>query len=62
MVEPHLEELYGDLVMGTDTPGIGPTDPICSEPVNMTPVSSPLLRTTPSHLHAYHESLGDIRG
>ena len=28
----------------------------------MTPTSSLLLVTTPSHLHAYPESLGDIRG
>ena len=62
LVEPHLEELCGDLVMGTDTPSPGPTAPISNEPLDLYPMSSPLPSTTPSHLHAFHESLGDIRG
>jgi len=66
LVEPHLQEapfaeFCGD-VMGTDTPSIEHTNPICNEPLDLTPTSSPLLPTTPSHLHAFHESLGDIRG
>jgi len=67
LVEPHLEEaplkeLCGDLVMGTDTPSIGPTDPIGNEPIDLIPPSSPLPPTIPSHLHALHESLCDIKG
>ena len=62
LVEPHLpeaplEELCGDLVMGTDTPSIRPTDPIRNEPLDLTPTSSPLLRTIRYHLHDYHLSL-----
>jgi len=34
LVEPHLEELCDDLVMGTDTPSTGPTDPIGNEPLD----------------------------
>ena len=65
LVEPHLpeaplEEVCGDLVMGTDTSSIRPTDPIGNEPLDLTPTSSPLPPTIPSHLHAFHESLGDI--
>ena len=67
LVEPHLEEaplkeLCGDLVMGTDTPSIGPTDPIGNKPFDLIPTSSPLSPTIPSHLHAFHESLDDIQG
>jgi len=67
LVEPYLEKapfvkFCGDAVMGTDTPSIEHTDPICNEALDLTPVSSPLLPTTPSHLRAYHESVGDIRG
>jgi len=67
LVEPHLpeaplEEVCGDLVMGTDTPSIRPTDPIRNEPLDLTPTSSPLPPTIPSHLHAFRESLGDIKG
>jgi len=67
LVEPHLEEALfaefcGDVVMGSDTPSIEHTNPICNEPLDLTPISSPLFPTAPSHLHAYHESLGAIRG
>jgi len=48
--------------MGGDTPSIGHTDPICTEPFDSMPISSLLLPTTPSYVHAFHESLGDIRG
>ena len=67
LVEAHFKEapfaeFCGDVLMGTDTPSIERTDPVCNEPLNLTHISSPLLPTAPSHLHAYHESLGDIRG
>jgi len=66
-VEPHLEdapleELCGDLMMETYTPSIGPTNPIGKEPLDLTPTPSTLPPTSPSHLHAFHESLGDIKG
>jgi len=60
--EPPFKELCGDVVMGSDTPSIEHTDPICFELFDLTPTSSPLLPTTPSHLYAYHESLSDIKG
>ena len=67
LVAPHLEEapfveLYGDLVMGTDTRSTGTTDPIGNEHLDLTPASSLLPSTNPSHAHAFHESLGDISG
>ena len=62
MVEPHLEELCGDHVMVRDAANIAHTDPICTEPLDSMPISSPLLPMTPSYLHAFHESSGDIRG
>jgi len=63
LVEPHLEEapfveFCGDVVMGTNTPSIEHTDHICK----VTPISSPLLPTSPSHLYADHRSLSDLRG
>jgi len=66
LVALHLKKapfpkFCGDVVMGSDTPSIEHTDIICNEPLGLTPISSPLLPTTPSHLHAFHESLGDIR-
>jgi len=67
LVPPHLKEApfvksYGDVVMDGTTPNIGLIEPICNEPLDLTPTSSPLLPTTLSHLHTYYESLGDIRG
>ena len=52
MVKSHLEEapfveFGGDLVMGIDTPSIEHIDPICNEPLDLTPTSSPLFPTTP---------------
>jgi len=52
LVEPHLEEaplveLCGDLVMGIDTPSIEHIDPICNEPLDVTPTSSPLPPANP---------------
>jgi len=67
LIEPHLEEapfaeFCGVVVMGTDTPSIEHTDPICNEPLDSTPISSPSPPTTPSYMHAFHEYLGDLRG
>jgi len=61
-IEPCLrvaafEEFCGDVVMGTAASNIGHTNSICSELLDLTPMSSLLLP-----LHAFHESLGDIRG
>ena len=58
--EATLEEFCGDIVMDNDAPSIGLTDSICTESLNSTLISSCLLPTTPSHLHAFHESLSDI--
>jgi len=60
--EAPFEELCGDIVMGSATPGIGLIDPICIKPLYLTPTSSPSLPTTPSYVHAFHASLCDIRG
>jgi len=67
LVEKHLEEVpfaefSSDVAMDTGTPSIEHTDPICNKPLDLPPVPSPLLPTVPSHLHAYHESLGELRG
>jgi len=47
--------------MVRDTSSIGPTDPICIKPFDSMPISSPSLPTTPSQLHAFHKSLGDLK-
>jgi len=60
--EAPFEELYGDIVLCSTTPSIRLIDPIYNEALDLTPISCPLPPTTPSHLHAYHESLRDIRG
>ena len=44
-VAPHLKEapcaeLYSDVVMGITTPSIRLIDPICTEPLDLTPTSS----------------------
>ena len=67
MVEPYLEEasfeeLCDDSLVVGAAPSIDHINPICSEPLDLTPISSPLLPTTSSHLHAFHESLRDTRG
>jgi len=59
--EPSFEELCGDIVMGSATPSIERTDSICFKPLDLTLTSCPSLPTNPSHLHAFHESLGYIR-
>jgi len=60
--EAPFEEICGDIVMGSVAPSIGLTDPIYTELLDSTSISSPLLLTSPSHLHAFHEFLGGIRG
>ena len=47
--------------MVTDTPSIEHTDFICTKPFDLMHISSPLFSITSSYLHAFHESLGDIR-
>jgi len=66
LVSPYLEEaafkeLCVDIMIGSTTPGIGLIDPICNEPLDLTPASSSLLPTTPSHLHAYHECQATLK-
>jgi len=67
LVAPYLEEapsveFCGDIVMRSTTPSIGLINPICSEPLELTPTSSLLPPTTPSPAHAFRESLSDRRG
>jgi len=64
LVQPCLE---GDpfekfCVTGSVALSISHTNSICTEPFGSTSISSPLLPTTSSHLHAFHAFLGDIRG
>jgi len=66
LVEPYLEEalfeeLCDDSLVVGAAPRIEHIDPIWTEPLDLTPILSPSLPTTPTHLHAVHESLGDIR-
>ena len=54
MVEPHLEktpfkELCGDDAMVSVTPSIEHVDSMCTQPLELTPISSPLLYSIPSH-------------
>jgi len=60
--EAHVEELSDDCLVVGAAPSIEHIDPICTEPLDLTTISSPLLLTTPSRLHAFYESLCDIRG
>ena len=67
LVDPHLEEapfaeLCGDLVTGIDTPSIEHINPICHEPLNLTPTTSPLPPTTSFPAYAFPKSLDDVRG
>jgi len=57
-----FEELYGDGMVVSSTPSIKHIHPICTEPLALAPISSPLLSTTASHLHAFYRSLSDIKG
>jgi len=60
--EAPFEELCDDSLVVHVAHNIEHIDPICTEPLDLTPISSLLLPTTFSHLHAFHESPGDIRG
>jgi len=62
LLEPSSEELCGDDVRVSAAPSIEHIDPIYTEPLYLTPISSPLLPTNPSLRHAFHGSLGNIRG
>jgi len=58
LVVPHLKEapfveFDGDLVLNSDTPSIEHIDPICSELLDSTPISSPLPPTTSSCMHTF---------
>jgi len=44
------------------SPSIGHNNFIYTEPFNLMPTSSPLFSTTPSYLHAFYESICEIRG
>jgi len=48
--------------MGSAARSISLIESICTELLDLTPTSSPLLPTTASYMHAFHESLADIRG
>jgi len=58
LVEPHLEETHfaefcSDIVMGSGTPSVGHTDPICFKLFDSTPISSPFpLPTPPMCMHS----------
>jgi len=60
--EAPFEEFHNDVEMGRATPSMGLIDSICIELLDSMPISSPFLPNLPSPLHAFHESLGDIRG
>ena len=60
--EAPFEELCYDVVMGCVILIIRHIDFICIEPLDITPVLVPSLLTTSSHVHAFHKSLGDIKG
>jgi len=62
LVGPYLkdapfEEFCGDVLMGSATLGIGHIDSICTGPLDLTPISSPLHPTTSTCSHAFHKSL-----
>jgi len=67
LVEPYLEEarfeeLCDDSLVVGAACSIEHIDPIYTKPLDLTPILSPLLHILPSHMHAFHESLGDIQG
>jgi len=59
--EAPFEELCGDGMVFGIARSIEHIDPICTTSLDFTPISSPLLPTTPSHLHSLHEPLGGLR-
>jgi len=62
LLEPFFEEYHTDDVRVGATPSIEHIDPICTWSLDLVPISSPFLPTTPSPLHAFHKSLGGISG
>ena len=66
MIEPFFEEapfeeLCGEGMVVNAGPSFEHTDLTCIESLELTPISSPCFSMTPYHLHAYYESLCDIR-
>jgi len=57
-----FEEFSGDIVIDSADSSIGLIESSCTKPLDLTPTSSPLLLKTPTNLHAFHASLGDISG
>ena len=51
LLEPSFEKYYSDDVRVGVVPSIEHIDPFCTESLDLIPISSPLLSTTPSHLH-----------
>ena len=62
LLEPSSKEYYSHDVRASASPSIKHTNQIHTELLDLVPISSPFLPTTPSRLHAFHESLGDISG
>jgi len=62
VLKPSSAEYYSHDVRVGAVPTIEHTDQIQTELLDLVPISSPFLPTTPSHLHAFQESLGDISG
>jgi len=62
LLEPSFKEYYSHDVRVGAAPSIEHTDQIHTELLDLVPISFPFLPTTPSHLHAFQESLGDISG
>ena len=61
--EAPFEELCGDGMVVGAALSIEHIDPISTESLDLgSPISSSLLPTTPSHLHAFDKPLGDIIG
>jgi len=65
LVDSHLKEapfkeLCDDSLAVGAVPRIEHNDPVCIESLDLTHISCLLLPTTVSHLHALHESLGDV--
>jgi len=62
VLELSFEELYSDDVRVGAAPSIEHIEPICTKSFDLTPYFIHFIPTTPSHLHAFHESLDDTRG
>jgi len=62
LLESSFEELYSDDVRAGAAPSIEYISPVCTESLNLVSISFPFLPTSPSHLHAFREFVGNIRG